>query len=174
MDKVELKIKLGEKYSLFIEFILALTDEEFLTSKNYKWTAGQQAEHIYLSIKPLRKILALPKSVLKLLWGKSNRDGKNYDDLVKKYLSKLENGGRATKRFMPATVSVEKGKNIKVKLTFEVIKLCSRIEKFTEQELDQYILPHPLLGKLTLREMLFFTIYHIEHHHNNAKQNLIK
>lgn len=24
--------------------------------------------------------------------------------------------------------------------------------------------PHPLLGKLTLREMMFFTIYHVQHH----------
>jgi hypothetical protein len=25
-------------------------------------------------------------------------------------------------------------------------------------------LPHPLLGKLTVREMLFFTLYHQRHH----------
>jgi hypothetical protein len=29
-----------------------------------------------------------------------------------------------------------------------------------ESELDSYILPHPILGKLTIREMLFFTLYH--------------
>jgi hypothetical protein len=26
--------------------------------------------------------------------------------------------------------------------------------------LDEYLLPHPLIGKLTIREILYFTIYH--------------
>ncbi len=42
--------------------------------------------------------------------------------------------------------------------------LCSKLEKFDEIERDTYILPHPLLGKLTIREMLYFTIYHVAHH----------
>jgi hypothetical protein len=33
-----------------------------------------------------------------------------------------------------------------------------------EADLDRYLLPHPLLGKLTLREMLHFTLYHNYHH----------
>ena len=43
-------------------------------------------------------------------------------------------------------------------------KLIAKIEKQTESDLDKYILPHPLLGKVTLREMLYFTIHHNEHH----------
>jgi len=27
------------------------------------------------------------------------------------------------------------------------------------------LLPHPLLGKVTVREMLYFTIHHVQHHH---------
>ena len=46
----------------------------------------------------------------------------------------------------------------------EVEALCSRLERMDEKQLDAYLLPHPLLGKLTLREMLYFTIYHVEHH----------
>jgi len=42
--------------------------------------------------------------------------------------------------------------------------LARRIDRFSETQLDQLILPHPLLGKLTLREMLYFTIYHVQHH----------
>jgi len=39
-------------------------------------------------------------------------------------------------------------------------ELVSVAEKWNEDELDQYQLPHPILGKLTIREMLYFTIYH--------------
>jgi hypothetical protein len=38
--------------------------------------------------------------------------------------------------------------------------------------LDLLILPHPLLGKLTLREMLYFTLYHVEHHEKQVLENL--
>ena len=173
MDKKEIKIQLSDKHSLFTGFVSGLTDTDLLASKNKKWTAGQQLEHIYLSIKPLRQVLSLPKPFLKMLWGKANRKSKSYDALVEKYLVKLENGGRATGRFIPAPVSIKRVEKIKGKLISEVSVLCSRIEKFTEPELDQYLLPHPLVGKLTLREMMFFTIYHVEHHQKLTKQNLL-
>ena len=53
------------------------------------------------------------------------------------------------------------------------MKLNYNSDKFSEDEIDTYILPHPLLGKLTIREMIYFTIYHVEHHQNNTKQNLV-
>ena len=43
-------------------------------------------------------------------------------------------------------------------------KLIKRVQQYDENALDHYILPHPLLGKLTMREMLFFTIHHNFHH----------
>jgi len=51
--------------------------------------------------------------------------------------------------------------------------LVLQIEKHSESELDQMILPHPLLGKLTLREMACFAAYHVAHHHKQAEANLL-
>jgi DinB superfamily len=172
MDKETIKNKLSESHNSFVDFVFGLTEVEFLNGKNDKWTAGQQFEHIYLGVKPVRQILSLPKFMLKLIWGQANRESKDYDELVKKYLIKLENGGRVTGRFIPKTVSIEKGGKLKVTLLKEVNNLCSKLDKFTESELDKYILPHPLLGKLTVREMLYFTIYHVGHHHELTKRNL--
>lgn len=42
--------------------------------------------------------------------------------------------------------------------------LAAKIPAWSEAALDRYQLPHPLLGKLTVREMLFFTVYHNAHH----------
>lgn len=172
MDKQAIKNKLYDNHNLFISYLGILTNEEFLNSKNDKWTAGQQLEHIYLGVKPVRQVLSWPKFLLKLMWGQANRKSKSYEELVKKYLLKLESGGRATKRFIPKTVSIEKGQNLKVELKNEVEKLCSEIDKLTEDELDKYILPHPILRKLTIREMLYFTIYHVKHHEELIKRNL--
>ena len=46
--------------------------------------------------------------------------------------------------------------------------LCKKLKNYSEKELEVYILPHPLLGKLTLREMLYFNILHAEHHRNSV------
>jgi hypothetical protein len=50
-------------------------------------------------------------------------------------------------------------------------KMVDFINKWKAADMEIYLLPHPLLGKLTIREMLLFTIYHIEHHFVNLQAN---
>jgi hypothetical protein len=40
----------------------------------------------------------------------------------------------------------------------------SAFQRWPEPALDRYQLPHPLLGRLTVREMLAFSVYHHAHH----------
>jgi len=172
MERQKIIQLLKGNHSSFTDYINGLTNEAFLFTPQQKWSAGQQLDHIYLSLKPVALALSLPKFILRLMFGKANRQSKTYEDLVTKYLSKLENGGRATGRFIPKNITLNEREIISKALNKKVIVLCSVIEKFTEQDLDTYILPHPLLGKLTIREMLYFTICHVEHHQEIAKRNL--
>jgi hypothetical protein len=98
------------------------------------------------------------------MFGKTNRPSKTYDDLVTKYKTKLAAGGRASGPFIPPFISFEKKDELIKKYNEQKQKLIIKIEKQPEKDLDAYILPHPLLGKVTLREMLYFTIHHNEHH----------
>jgi hypothetical protein len=50
--------------------------------------------------------------------------------------------------------------------------LIQQLQKFQEEQFDEIMLPHPILEKITLREMLYFTIYHAEHHRNLLLKNL--
>jgi hypothetical protein len=169
MDKHNLIKKLSENHQEFIACVDQLSPEEFSASKNEKWTAGQQLEHIYLSVKPVGLGFSLPKFLLKLIWGKSNREGRSYDALIERYQARLENGGKASGPFVPKKVDQNQGQKLKENLKNEVVKLCLSIEKISEEDLDYYVLPHPLLGKLTLREMLYFTIYHVKHHEKQIR-----
>jgi len=49
-------------------------------------------------------------------------------------------------------------------------KLIKQINNWSEEKLDKCLIPHPLLGKLILREMLFFTNWHTQHHLNTLKE----
>ncbi|MGH7601660.1 MAG: DinB family protein, partial [bacterium] len=51
-------------------------------------------------------------------------------------------------------------------------RLMGILQRWDENSLDKYLLPHPLMGKLTIREMLFFTLYHDVHHVNNVRKLL--
>jgi hypothetical protein len=172
MTKEEIKHKLRENHKAFADFIVSLSDHDLLFTENGKWTAGQQLDHIYRSVAALNKGMALPKFIIKMYVGKANRSSKDYDALVAKYKLKLEAGGRATGRFIPQPVSPEQKIIVKEKLLKAIDSLCRKIDRYDEKQLDYYILPHPLLGKLTVREMLYFTIYHAEHHQNNTLRNL--
>ena len=44
------------------------------------------------------------------------------------------------------------------------MRLHGAITRWGERALDRFRLPHPALGQLTVREMLFFTLYHNLHH----------
>lgn len=171
MTKQNIKIELEKKHKSFLEFLDHLPDDLFLQAKSDKWSAAQQLEHIYLSVKLFRQALILPKFMLKIIWGTSNRTGRNYEDLVLKYQKKLSEGGRAPGRFIPANTGLEKRQNFANLLTKEINKINKQIDRLSEHQLDQYILPHPLLGKLTLREMLYFTIYHVQHHQKSIATN---
>lgn len=48
--------------------------------------------------------------------------------------------------------------------------LVEALRKWNEKSLDKLRLPHPLLGKLTVREMTFFTLYHDRHHLRSVRQ----
>jgi hypothetical protein len=172
MNKQELTEKLLENHRKFADFAIGLSETDFMFAPENKWTAGQQIDHILRGVSPVTTVLALPKFVPNLLFGKANRDSIDYETLVKNYQSKLAAGSKASGRFIPPEIGFEKRKVLRDKLLKTVAELTERIEKFTEAQLDGYVLPHPILGKLTIREMLYFTIYHVEHHHKSAAKNL--
>lgn len=175
MDKEAIVLRLTQNHNDFLDYMNNLSDSDFNYSANKeKWTAGQEMLHIDKSIAPLIKAFKMPKLALRASFGLANRPSKSYDELVEKYKKKLNNTQVTLGRFAPKKEDVPGKEDLIEKLSQRVEKLTNLIAKFKEKELDKYILPHPLLGKLTLREMLYFTAYHVNHHLNNSKNNLNK
>ena len=172
MNIPEINHKLVENHKIFTDYIINLPDGIFIQSKNGKWSPGQQLDHICRSVQPLALGFSLPKWLIKLIFGKANRQGRTYDALVTKYEQKLQEGGMATGRFIPKEIKVADRKKLVGSLTKNIQSLTRSIQKISEADLENTVLPHPLLGKLTIREMLYFTIHHVEHHLNLIKKNI--
>jgi len=172
MDKQQLLYQIKINHEIFSDYILSLSEEEYNFAPEGKWSAGQQLDHIIRSVRPLAKALILPEFIFKILFGKTNRASKNYESLILKYKAKLASGGSASGPFIPSVQLYQFRNKQLFKLNILKKKLLKRSSSFSETQMDRIVLPHPLLGKVSLREMLYFTAYHVLHHHDLTKQYL--
>ena len=129
-----------------------------------KWNFEEQVVHLTKCIKPLSLGLRLPVVVFRWKFGKPNRRVRTFDEVVEKYLAKLPTLVGAYSDFAPRKEAPVSKDVALSKYQEESEKLCKAIETWDEWQLDNFLLPHPLLGKVMVREMLYFTIYHTRHH----------
>ncbi len=163
MQKDELTQLLHDRHAEFSELLLTLSEAQFEGQPD-KWNAGQQLSHVQRSVMPLLKAFSLPKWVIRLLFGKSQTGSRSYEEVVAAYQKKLAEGAKAPNAYLPSDIPFD-GLGRGTKWLAKAIRRLNRLVLgFSEKELDTLRLPHPSLGKITLREMLYFTVYHVQHH----------
>ncbi|MEO8381220.1 MAG: DinB family protein [Acidobacteriota bacterium] len=149
----------------------AFSAEEFFAKIGTAWSPAENVRHLAKSIRPVTKALRLPRFVLLLMFGAPRRDSISYEALRERYRGKLAAGGEAG-RFAPSSQAVLDREAVLALQTSANGELRAAIARWPEAALDRRQLPHPLLGKLTVREMLFFTLYHQQHHIDVVKRRL--
>jgi hypothetical protein len=122
-------------------------------------------DHMIKAVKPITKALNLPKLTLQAMLGKAEKPSLSYEELCKIYRDELAKGAQASGRYLPnqespAENAEQKKRNLLKQWSMASDELVAVLETWDENDLDEYLLPHPILGKLTVREMIFFTIYH--------------
>jgi hypothetical protein len=174
MNRDEVIQKLNNEVLLAAAYFQSLPAEKFFTrSVPEKWSPAENAQHLVLSVKPLAMAFSLPKFLLRLMFGKPNRAGRSFDEVVEKYKAKLAAGGKASSPYIPRNISHNTDpKKVIEEFTKAYANFTGKISSVSEPQLDLYLLPHPLLGKLTLREMLYFTVHHVSHHHELVRSRL--
>lgn len=88
------------------------------------------------------------------------------------YLAKLASGltaGRFTPSPLPASEHTGPRREALLdELDAVAQHLADALSRWSEGALDRFRLPHPALGRLSVREMMFFTLYHNLHHVRNV------
>jgi hypothetical protein len=125
--------------------------------------------HLAKSIRPVAKALRMPRLFLRVMFGAPRRASVTYDALRERYLAKLA-GGADAGRFSPSQRVITDRAQVMTELDDAIRDLRAAIVRWPERSLDRLQMPHPLLGKLTVREMLFFTLYHQLHHIDVVKR----
>ena len=171
MKKTEVIRLVEEKHQILYDWLDSHPDEKWPMGPEGKWNTGEHVVHLLQSEKALNKGLGFPKFILKYKFGINNRENRTYDQIVKKYQDKLvEYSGAVAdiSKQMPAISPANKSSFIS-KLDQEKVKLIKKFQKWNEPDLDTYLLPHPLLGRMTIREIVIWTAYHIAHHYEILK-----
>jgi len=137
-----------------------------------KWSIAGHLYHLIKSTKAVTKGMSMPKIGLRTMFGKSNRTERTYQEMVEKYENIVINNRFKTL----SNYEAEAGR------TFERVVLIQRfegelddfikaLEKWKPADMSVYVMPHPALGKLTIREFVLFTTLHTYHHLENLKKN---
>lgn len=138
-----------------------------------KWNTGQQALHLLQTIKALNDALSLPRFFMKYKFGSANRAVRNYDEVVRRYNQRLSDAKNATfKTSAEMKIPPLSDKTYLLnRLKMENKKLQYKTKKMQDKDMDAMVLPHPLMGKMPVRELMMWTIYHVIHHANCLKEN---
>jgi hypothetical protein len=168
----KIRSELNQVTEQLVQYCSSLSNEKFFYQPLDKWSAAQQVKHLIKATDTGRLAFSLPKFILRVVAGKPNRSSRTYDELVNKYQLKLEQGGKSSGRYIPKPIPFTYGKE---KMLAEFARSMKKMEnsliaKWMDMQLDNYIAPHPLLGKITLRELCYFTIHHTLHHLSSIKR----
>jgi hypothetical protein len=121
-------------------------------------------------VRPVALALGLPRFVLWLRFGRGAGASRSFEALREAYLARLAAGataGRFTPSPQPPPMDAAAYRDsVLGSWRAANADLRARVAGWNEAALDRYLLPHPALGTLTVREMLFFTLYHNAHHLN--------
>ncbi len=164
--KAELMATLKDANQRAEKWFREIPSSDFFTRQGEAWSPSDNVDHLIRAVKPITKALKLPKITLQAMFGKPQKLSVTYEELCQTYRDEIAKGAQASGRYLPnqenpnVKSAEEKKKELLDQWANANKELVSVAEKWEENELDQYLLPHPILGKLTIREILFFTIYH--------------
>ncbi|MES2176351.1 MAG: DinB family protein [Gemmatimonadota bacterium] len=149
-------------------FLAALPSDIFFAPQGDRWSPADHTRHLTKSIGAVAKGLVAPKLVVRMLYGVHVGPSRDLATVTAVYRARLSLGVSAGK-FAPEprpTPSDRDGGRAAILGRFRSAggDLRAAIQRWDAKQLDRLHLPHPALGKLTVREMCLFTLYHNAHH----------
>ncbi len=159
-----------------LQFWLGIDAPRFARPFGEAWSPADNVRHLVKSTMPVARALRLPRLALRLLFGQGSGTSMSFADLVERYRAVLAAGGKAG-RYAPSPTRppAELGawqQALVSDCQSAVGALARALEPWSERDMDACRLPHPLLGKLTVREMMFFTLHHYDHHRAGVARRL--
>jgi hypothetical protein len=145
-----------------------MPDTRFFAPQGTAWSPAEHVRHLRKSSAPLVTALKVPHLILRIRFGSHTGPSRSFAQIRELYRGDLARGATAG-RFTPEPEPpppnpADRRREVMNAWTAVTVELANAISAWSESALDRYQLPHPILGTLTVREMLVFTVYHTAHH----------
>jgi len=153
-----------------------LAPDAFFAHPPEVWSAGENLQHLVLTVRPITKAVLIPREKLSKRFGLADRPSRRFTDIRDEYRTGMQTGlVVAPPPFVPVLDELPADPQLgqaQIIADWQETSqgLTTHLKNWTEAELDTYQLPHPLFGMMTMREMLFFTVYHDLHHLDDAQR----
>jgi hypothetical protein len=172
-SKQEILETFAGEYTAVTQFFTQFDQQTFFQSISGQWSPAENLQHLIQSCRPVILALNLPKTILRLIYGEANRPSTTFAIVRDRYINgALAGGGKASGIYIPKVSSQSSAKRRRILQQWanQEKRVAKALEKWSENDLDTHLLPHPLLGHMTVREILFFTLYHNMHHVNDVQR----
>ena len=148
----------------------------FFSPMGEHWPASDHLRHLTRSMTPLLPVLRVPRLALRVAFGSPEQPSRSIEAIGTLYAAALRSGataGRYTPRPDGSAHDQIRRDSIMDAHSETLRGLTQAMERWSEAQLDTHQLPHPLLGRLTVREMMLFTLLHNRHHVAVAEQRRV-
>ena len=142
---------------------LNVSDAVFFDNSNGKWSIGENLIHLAIVAKRFGNVFTMPKEQI-ANFGLATQPSRPFDGILTAYMESLKGLSVAPKAFVAVQTADDTRASIVERYNNAHTLLATHFMSFSEEDLDKYQVPHPLLGLLTLREMLDFIVFHVGHH----------
>ncbi|MFD2574432.1 DinB family protein [Spirosoma soli] len=164
ITKESIKSRLLSDCHQFVDTANSYSQQQFNHNPAGKWSVADVTQHLYLSARPVVRLMTGPRGVL-TQWGEPDGPSRSYAVIESLYRTVLNTGVKAPASMSPRPDDLNVGQaDVLERFSNEYYTLAQATKSWSEQELDSYVMPHPALGKLTVREMLSFVSIHTQHH----------
>ena len=160
--------------------LIGLSPEVYFAPQGEHWSPAEHIDHLTRCDEALLRALTLPYFFLRLRYGRARGGSRPIEEVVAKHLDKIAAGACARGRYRPQLPPPEERTDTRQRVALTgyswldqrlgpKVLYCGEEE---EADLDRYRLRFPVLGRLTIREMLVWSLYHHRQHHRLVLERL--
>lgn len=156
-------------------YFLKVSVPYFFTHNLGGWSVAENLSHITFTTNMISLALHIPNWLSRIFFGKSKQEI-SFLETKRKFEEKMKNPHDAG-FYSPAIETPPADPPSKIlglvkEWNHACINLNRSLESVSEGELSSYRLPHPVMGKVSYREICFLQILHILHHIDRVDSKL--
>jgi hypothetical protein len=158
--QAEISAALAETREEVGAFFAALAPAQFTHGNAETWSPAHHLHHLIVSNAPVGMALGLPRDRLPARL--ATQPSRSYSEMQALYREALATGVKASGRFLPDPQGTQADLVAEYGQTLDTLQ--AQVQGWSDADLEAFTLAHPVLGPLSVREMLLFTLYHNAHH----------